>query len=311
MKKLIRVEELDLIYHRIIGRQDLELIAASGAGKSYLIQRLIEKLEGRRVCFRLDLQASFQIAQLLHLLALEIDHLSDKHPNLAFQLKRFEKENPSYLVDSLVSFAKHLLKLRDHLSQVGLDFLFIFENPENWDFTEDFSAFHQEIEDLNNSPNLQVLIASTADLNVYPQFKLKDLALSDIWSENESWQGPLFSYCRGNLAFIKAFLPFHKNSESTRDFFKSLSSSYLLLKNRCTILQWKLLRSIATYEMVKQPHAFDFLVKHQLGAASSVERALRNLVDSQLVERGPEGYRVSSPQLHRWLQFIYTGKSFN
>jgi hypothetical protein len=78
-----------------------------------------------------------------------------------------------------------------------------------------------------------------------------------------------------------------------------LFSSYQQL---LTSLQWKLLQAIADEEEVENPYAQIFLNKHQLGAASSVRRALEMLRDKELVVYYDQKYFVHDTLLMRWLQ---------
>ena len=80
---------------------------------------------------------------------------------------------------------------------------------------------------------------------------------------------------------------------------------YYNFRKRFTDLQWKLLLAIACEERVLHPHAFEFLINYRLGAASSVERALRNLSDTGIIQNTPEGWKVSDIRFQRWLVQLY------
>ncbi|MDZ7848457.1 MAG: hypothetical protein U5L96_17845 [Owenweeksia sp.] len=63
--------------------------------------------------------------------------------------------------------------------------------------------------------------------------------------------------------------------------------------------------AIAAEGRVAQPHSFDFLVNYRLGAASSVERALRNLSDTGIIHQAENGWRVSQIIFQRWIEWLY------
>lgn len=233
------------------------------------------------------------------------------HPNLTFQLKRFREENPVYLVQDLQGLEAYMLKLRDHLALVGLDFLFILENLEDWDLKEPLEHFLPSVKALSECPNTQILVANTKALLGLSPLKLGDLSIDAIWEAPGPDQEKVMAYCRGNIGFIKSWLEVASQENANALFFKARHPLFTMMRGRFTDLQWKLLRSIAHYELVEQPHAFAFLVKHNFEAASSVERALRNLLDTRFLQKTKEGYRTANPLMHRWMQYVYDRKTFS
>jgi hypothetical protein len=73
-------------------------------------------------------------------------------------------------------------------------------------------------------------------------------------------------------------------------------------KNLLTQKQWDVLGGIAKEEPVKHPNAHDFLQRFRLGAASSVQSAVKALRDKQLLTWDENGYAVQDALLARWLQ---------
>jgi hypothetical protein len=71
-------------------------------------------------------------------------------------------------------------------------------------------------------------------------------------------------------------------------------------------IQWKMLIAIARENLISEPQAKDFLLKHKIGAASSAKKALTSLVDKEMVctIETPEktSYRVYNVFLMRWLE---------
>jgi uncharacterized protein len=71
-----------------------------------------------------------------------------------------------------------------------------------------------------------------------------------------------------------------------------------------TAFQWKLLVTLARYEVVTNPLSQEFLSRNNLGAASSVSAALRTLEKKEFVIYEANGYTLHDTLLMRWLQSI-------
>jgi AAA+ ATPase superfamily predicted ATPase len=78
-----------------------------------------------------------------------------------------------------------------------------------------------------------------------------------------------------------------------------LYSSYQQL---LTTLQWKLLLALARDEEIENPYSQQFINRHQLGAASSVRRALEMLKEKEFVIDYQQKYFIHDTLLMRWLQ---------
>lgn len=72
--------------------------------------------------------------------------------------------------------------------------------------------------------------------------------------------------------------------------------------NLLTQMQWKVLSAVAKSEPLQNPLSKDFIHQHQLGAASSVNSALKMLIDKELIIKDDETYLVHDVLLARWLQ---------
>lgn len=66
--------------------------------------------------------------------------------------------------------------------------------------------------------------------------------------------------------------------------------------------QFALLKALAKEGYTTQPLAGKFINSHLLGAVSSIESALKALVQRDLVHRAEDGYRVSDVFLMHWLR---------
>ena len=64
----------------------------------------------------------------------------------------------------------------------------------------------------------------------------------------------------------------------------------------------RLLKAIASEGCVKEILSGDFITKHRLKAASSVNSALKKLVDNELVYKKPEGYTIYDRFMGEWLR---------
>jgi len=66
--------------------------------------------------------------------------------------------------------------------------------------------------------------------------------------------------------------------------------------------QFNLLKAIAKDEAVQNPQASEFLLSHNLGAASTVRSALKSLINKELVIKEANNYLVHDVLFARWLQ---------
>jgi uncharacterized protein len=68
--------------------------------------------------------------------------------------------------------------------------------------------------------------------------------------------------------------------------------------------QWNLLKAIAKEEPLFNPLSSEFLIKHQLGAASTVSTALKSLQKQELIFEEEGAYFVQEVLLSRWMKNI-------
>ena len=68
--------------------------------------------------------------------------------------------------------------------------------------------------------------------------------------------------------------------------------------------QFNLLTAIAKENFVEKPTAKDFILKYQLGAASSVQATLNALIKKEIVVTGDSGYFILDVFFSRWLQTL-------
>ena len=81
--------------------------------------------------------------------------------------------------------------------------------------------------------------------------------------------------------------------------------TYIQYRSLLSPIQWQLLVAIAKEGWVTEPQAQIFLQKHKIGAASSVQKALKALLDKEMIcsveTTGKTAYRVYNVFLMRWL----------
>lgn len=312
MNDLIRKKELESAYERIMSRENIALLGPSGAGKSYLFRALSQRLAGRRIIFHLDFAGLFQFPDLVHRIREGFEKAGNQNAGLEYQMRRLHQEHPSHRIQDQKGLFEYLQTLMNALFQGGQDVLICIEDPEYCEVADlDLDALIKAFQKMSTAANIQLLLISEkVYLSAQAQLELSTPEPEAIWSEVQEKEQQLMLYSKGNISFIKRLKEHFDESEhfDADRFFKSHHAHFLMLKNRFTDLQWRLLRALASEEQVEQPHAFDFLVKHRLGAASSVERALRNLLDSGFIMRNETAYMVKDPLLHRWLQFLYFKK---
>jgi hypothetical protein len=313
-----RSEELNQLYDQVMGRQDVFLFGPTGIGKSYVLNLLVDKLKGRRVCFYRSLRGIISVEQYIHEFIRELKSVASNHSNLDYQLRRFLDENPIYRFETLPQMEDWFKKLITTLEQVGLDFLFIFEDLHEWELEEDAVHLSTHFKIISQGSNCQLLLSANRlfyqnnPTKKHSPFALQAVQKSTIWAnEISEWQEWAYTFTQGNTAFLLELIEYlteasFDKSQAAHQLMQDYHPVLSKIRSRFTKLQWNLLRSIAFEEIVEQPHSFDFLVKYKLGAASSVERALKNLSDTQMILKTENGWTLSSVIYLRWLQWLYS-----
>lgn len=307
-----RSEEITILYDEVMARKSLFFHGPSGTGKTFLCHELMEKLKGRRVSFYLSIRAYGSLYQFLSKLHLAVKSTTRVHSNVEFQLRAFFDNNPvPETVDEKV-FKKWTENLLVALQQVSQDFIFIIEDVDQYEGKEDLS---QLFKPFFSSRNSQILFTSRLYSEKYRTegMRLKSLLPKQVTTPllDEYELSELIEFTRGNTAFIldivqemeSAKCSFHHARNLVMEAYQKVLYTF---RNRFTDLQWNLIRAIAAEEVVEQPHSFKFLVKYQLGAASSIERALGNLTSTSVVHKNEHGYTVSNVVFLRWVQWLYT-----
>ncbi len=85
---------------------------------------------------------------------------------------------------------------------------------------------------------------------------------------------------------------------------------YREILSNVTVSQKTLLLAIASEKVVKSPTAAQFIKKHSLMSASSVQSALRILLNNSLVVKEADGYKINDPLLRIFINNIYSIPEF-
>jgi hypothetical protein len=305
--------EFEQLFEAVISRMDILLFGDSGMGKSHLVSQLKNKLSGRRFCFELNLRGIQSSHELLNTLFRNVQDAAEDSYNLRYQLKRIMEERPVPRNIDDEGFNSWLEGLLVGLQNVSLDFLFIFEDYDQW---EGKASLHQAMCYFNGARNSQALITSATpqqELKSYFHLRIPPLQESNIKPSTYDQHDPatvqeLLLLSGGNSAFFLELLEQSHGQPSRKILSKVLDRyhrTYYNFRHRFTDLQWKLLLAIASEGSVMHPHAFEFLIHYRLGAASSVERALRNLSDTGIIRYTDKGWKVSDIRFQRWLAQLY------
>ncbi len=321
MAQFNRTHDLTVLYDLVMQRTPIFLAAPDGMGKSFLLQQLISKLEQRRVCFYISMRGYLSFQQFIEDWIAEISRVAAGHNNLQYQFKRFLESNSPLRLQKIGEALEWCHHLSQMLAQVSLDFLFIFEDLEEWEAEAGDESIHQFFQSVGSARNAQLLF--TANLSAFTKpdipgithYTLEPLAAESVWPEGPTAEQKLaYEYTGGHTGFLLHLTRYQANgdnfSAASEKLMQEIHPRFKLFKNRFTNLQWKLLMAIALEGSVEQPHAFNFLVHYKLGAASSVERALKNLSDSGVIQQRNKAWQLTQTIHERWLQWLYSS-SFN
>ncbi len=308
-----RTEEFEQLFDAVVARNNIQLTAESGMGKSHIVNSLIDKLSGRRFCFEVNLRGIQSSHELLYKLLQNINEAAEDSYNLKYQLKRILEERPVPLHIDETSFGSWIKDLLIGLQNVSLDFLFVFEDIDQWESKDSLKNALNHFSGARNSQALISAVAPVEGLSSYKQLRLGPLTIAHLSNQLlEKYELPVLEevleLSGGNTSFFMEIMSFAETTSPRRAVKLVLERYHPIFYNfrrRFTPLQWKLLLAIACEGCVSHPHAFEFLINYRLGAASSVERALRNLSDTGIIRRTEGGWKTSDIRFRRWLVNLY------
>jgi uncharacterized protein len=82
----------------------------------------------------------------------------------------------------------------------------------------------------------------------------------------------------------------------------SRSTLYMGYKNLLTEKQYLVLQAIGKEKVVEKPNAEKFITKYHLGSASTVNSALKTLIEKELIYHNVEGYKLYDVFHSRWFE---------
>lgn len=310
MLSINRDEELTQLYDLVMARTNMLMYAEESMGKTFLLNELQKKLAGRRICFYIDLSGIDNLADYVRQLTYSIKKTAASFPNVDYQLRTFFDHHPTSGVMDIDTYHTWLEQLLIALQGISQDFLFIADHYNQFELKDNGLDLFLRICDARNS---HLLICNTAELKheSLQNWELPALQLHHFKQSHLEELAEILKYSRGNTGFTLDILQQTDGDTSQwKNAIPILMAQYrpffITFRLRFTPLQWKLIKAIAKEEMVGQPHAFEFLLKYQLGAASSIERALQNLQNSGIIVRTTSGYQHSNIRFQKWLAFQYS-----
>ncbi len=86
------------------------------------------------------------------------------------------------------------------------------------------------------------------------------------------------------------------------DILKEKEYIYLGYRNILTKFQYKLIRAIAKEGDVKKPNSGEFMSKYSFYQQSSINKALKSLIDKEMIYHEDGKYKVYDLFLSKWLE---------
>lgn len=81
---------------------------------------------------------------------------------------------------------------------------------------------------------------------------------------------------------------------------------YVTIRNLLTDLQWRVLEAIALEGDVDKVTSKDWIMRHKLGSASSIQAVVKAMEDREMIAREEKGFRLMDPMMEHWFRQIYS-----
>lgn len=81
---------------------------------------------------------------------------------------------------------------------------------------------------------------------------------------------------------------------------------YVTIRNLLTHLQWRVLEAIALEGDVEKVTSKDWIMRHKLGSASSIQAVVKAMEDREMIAREDKGFRLMDPMMEHWFRQIYS-----
>jgi DNA-binding transcriptional ArsR family regulator len=157
----------------------------------------------------------------------------------------------------------------------------------------------------------QIMSLDTIDKDKYFQFANAHFQKNKYAITKECFD-TIYSQFEGHTWYVQAVLnrlfEYRKNIIETdtviyaiQELLEENTYSYQELLNAYSSVQVNLLRSIAKEKIVTKINSGDFISKYKLKNPSSVSRALKKLIDNELIYKSEKGYIIYDRFLGLWL----------
>ncbi|MDR1678964.1 MAG: ATP-binding protein [Prevotellaceae bacterium] len=158
----------------------------------------------------------------------------------------------------------------------------------------------------------QIMSLSVIEKDKYFQFAKAHFQKNGFTITKECFD-IIYSQFEGHTWYIQVVLnrlfEYRKNINKPEVIFYAIQElleentySYQELMNAYSDVQVNLLRAIAKEKMVTQINSGDFISKYRLKNASSISRALKKLMDNELIYKSENGYIIYDRFLGLWLK---------
>lgn len=172
-------------------------------------------------------------------------------------------------------------------------------------FTDSTRPFYQSSE---------LLYLNRINRDIYAQFifehfssNKKTIEIDDI----KEWLGILDTYTFYVQYFFNKLFAQNKKSNTYKlmyevsfEILKERENIFINYKNLLTKNQFELIKAIGKEEKVKKPNAHDFIKKHNLPPASSINTAIKALIEKQMIYHENNHYRVYDHFFAMWLKSL-------
>ena len=157
----------------------------------------------------------------------------------------------------------------------------------------------------------QIMMLNTVDEDRYFQFANVHFQKNNYIITEECFEF-VYSQFEGHTWYVQALLnrlyEYRKNIDKLDIVYRAIQElldentySYQELLNAYSDVQVNLLKAIAKEKIVTQINSGDFISKYRLKNSSSVSRALKKLIDNELIYKSEKGYIVYDRFLGLWL----------
>jgi DNA-binding transcriptional ArsR family regulator len=157
----------------------------------------------------------------------------------------------------------------------------------------------------------QIMSLDAVNKDKYYQFAYSHFQKNGFTLSEENFEA-VYTQFEGHTWYVQAVLnrlyEYRKNIDNQNIVYYAIQElleentySYQELLNAYSAVQVNLLRAIAKEKMVKQINSGDFVSKYRLKNASSVSRALKKLLETEMIYKSEKGYMIYDRFMGLWL----------